>query len=272
MQLLLPAAYTAIALGFRRFVLCSVFAPFKCRSSRFALRSAPALRSSISSEGSLLFVVCPSRISTHSVSKAKRALSIPLSHYLYLSLAVALRSRHAVSFAKWKLKRHYRLGDTRGKQNGDGVDRARGPCIILCNAFAFRHEISFSFSFADPFADAIKGSDDDVQDGLVHIRIQQRNGRKTLTTVQGLSSEYDLKKIVRACKKVSEWVFPLGKDFRQSFLLSSWPPPFPPLLLSLSLSIVVISPSLLSPTIAQSGRTLKIGLMQTTTMIHCEQT
>ncbi|PNF17770.1 translation factor SUI1-like protein [Cryptotermes secundus] len=53
----------------------------------------------------------------------------------------------------------------------------------------------------DPFADAIKGSDDDVQDGLVHIRIQQRNGRKTLTTVQGLSSEYDLKKIVRACKK-----------------------------------------------------------------------
>nr|CAD7610471.1 unnamed protein product [Timema genevievae] len=56
-------------------------------------------------------------------------------------------------------------------------------------------------TIGDPFADAIKGSDDDVQDGLVHIRIQQRNGRKTLTTVQGLASEYDLKKIVRACKK-----------------------------------------------------------------------
>jgi len=54
----------------------------------------------------------------------------------------------------------------------------------------------------DPFADAIKGSEEGVQDGFVHIRIQQRNGRKTLTTVQGLSSEYDLKKIVRACKKV----------------------------------------------------------------------
>merc|ERR1711902_185061 len=53
----------------------------------------------------------------------------------------------------------------------------------------------------DPFADAAKGDDDGVQDGLVHIRIQQRNGRKTLTTIQGLSSEYDLKKIVRACKK-----------------------------------------------------------------------
>ena len=58
------------------------------------------------------------------------------------------------------------------------------------------------FLFLDPFADAIKGNDDDVQDGLVHIRIQQRNGRKTLTTVQGLSAEYDLKKIVRSCKKV----------------------------------------------------------------------
>jgi len=53
----------------------------------------------------------------------------------------------------------------------------------------------------DPFADAIKGSEEGVQDGFVHIRIQQRNGRKTLTTVQGLSSEYDLKKIVRVCKK-----------------------------------------------------------------------
>ncbi|XP_069194987.1 eukaryotic translation initiation factor eIF1-like [Procambarus clarkii] len=53
----------------------------------------------------------------------------------------------------------------------------------------------------DPFADAARGTDEGVQDGLVHIRIQQRNGRKTLTTVQGLSSDYDLKKIVRACKK-----------------------------------------------------------------------
>jgi len=53
----------------------------------------------------------------------------------------------------------------------------------------------------DPFADAAKGDEEGVQDGLVHIRIQQRNGRKTLTTVQGLSSELDLKKIVRACKK-----------------------------------------------------------------------
>eukprot|EP00112_Aurelia_sp_Birch-Aquarium-sp1_P023510 Seg703.9 transcript_id=Seg703.9/GoldUCD/mRNA.D3Y31 product="Eukaryotic translation initiation factor eIF1" protein_id=Seg703.9/GoldUCD/D3Y31 len=35
----------------------------------------------------------------------------------------------------------------------------------------------------------------------IHIRIQQRNGRKTLTTVQGIPSDYDQKKIVRAFKK-----------------------------------------------------------------------
>ena len=61
-------------------------------------------------------------------------------------------------------------------------------------------------SISDPFADAAKGDEESVQDGLVHIRIQQRNGRKTLTTIQGLSAEYDLKKIVRACKKVSEFI------------------------------------------------------------------
>jgi Translation initiation factor SUI1 len=68
------------------------------------------------------------------------------------------------------------------------------------------HTASILWS-TDPFADANKGADEGVQDGFVHIRIQQRNGRKTLTTVQGLSAEYDLKKIVRACKKVSKIIF-----------------------------------------------------------------
>jgi len=53
----------------------------------------------------------------------------------------------------------------------------------------------------DPFADASKGEEDSGQEGVVHIRIQQRNGRKTLTTVQGLSAEYDFKKIVKVAKK-----------------------------------------------------------------------
>merc|ERR1712018_743509 len=38
-------------------------------------------------------------------------------------------------------------------------------------------------------------------DSVIHIRIQQRNGRKTLTTVQGISPDYDLNRIVKTCKK-----------------------------------------------------------------------
>lgn len=55
----------------------------------------------------------------------------------------------------------------------------------------------------DPFADgklssAVGGGGDE----LIHIRIQQRNGRKTLTTVQGIHEKFDKKKIVKWCKKV----------------------------------------------------------------------
>ena len=54
----------------------------------------------------------------------------------------------------------------------------------------------------DPFQDTTGEDDAGPGDqGLVHIRIQQRNGRKTLTTVQGLSAEYDFKKIVKVAKK-----------------------------------------------------------------------
>lgn len=67
----------------------------------------------------------------------------------------------------------------------------------------------------DPFADT--GEDNlravDVKDeskkpkaaaqqqNYIHIRVQQRNGRKTLTTLQGLPKEYDQKKLLKAFKK-----------------------------------------------------------------------
>lgn len=54
----------------------------------------------------------------------------------------------------------------------------------------------------DPFTDAAKGVDESSkQDQPIHIRIQQRSGRKTLTTVQGISDHYDKKKLVKAFKK-----------------------------------------------------------------------
>ncbi|KNC97060.1 translation initiation factor SUI1 [Spizellomyces punctatus DAOM BR117] len=52
----------------------------------------------------------------------------------------------------------------------------------------------------DPFADTGEESDLKVQ-GYIHIRVQQRNGRKTLTTVQGLPADLDQKRILKAFKK-----------------------------------------------------------------------
>lgn len=53
----------------------------------------------------------------------------------------------------------------------------------------------------DPFADA-KGEDSDAgSKDYVHVRVQQRNGRKSLTTVQGLKKEFSYNKILKDLKK-----------------------------------------------------------------------
>ena len=39
------------------------------------------------------------------------------------------------------------------------------------------------------------------QSPMVHIRIQQRNGRKSITTIQGLEKDLDLKKILKSLKR-----------------------------------------------------------------------
>jgi len=52
----------------------------------------------------------------------------------------------------------------------------------------------------DPFAsDAQEGGD---QGSDIHIRVQQRNGRKCITHVQGLDAALDLKKVLKVIKKV----------------------------------------------------------------------
>ena len=49
----------------------------------------------------------------------------------------------------------------------------------------------------DPFATKETGRDN----SKIHIRVQQRNGRKCITTVQGLADDLDIKKIAKALKK-----------------------------------------------------------------------
>ena len=55
---------------------------------------------------------------------------------------------------------------------------------------------------SDPFAEVDDGGEAKKQgQDYIHIRIQQRNGRKTLTTVQGLPKKFDQKKILKVIKK-----------------------------------------------------------------------
>lgn len=50
----------------------------------------------------------------------------------------------------------------------------------------------------DPFS---KAAGKDASNKKVHVRVQQRNGRKCITTVEGLADDLDLNKITRALKK-----------------------------------------------------------------------
>ncbi|KAI9819386.1 MAG: Eukaryotic translation initiation factor eIF-1 [Phylliscum demangeonii] len=55
---------------------------------------------------------------------------------------------------------------------------------------------------SDPFAEADEDTGETKpSQNYIHIRIQQRNGRKTLTTVQGLPKKFDQKKILKVIKK-----------------------------------------------------------------------
>eukprot|EP01026_Neomeris_dumetosa_P058199 TRINITY_DN539_c0_g1_i1.p3 TRINITY_DN539_c0_g1~~TRINITY_DN539_c0_g1_i1.p3 ORF type:complete len:119 (-),score=9.35 TRINITY_DN539_c0_g1_i1:343-699(-) len=39
-----------------------------------------------------------------------------------------------------------------------------------------------------------------ARQSYIHVRVQQRNGRKSLTTVQGIKQTYDFKKILKSLK------------------------------------------------------------------------
>ena len=43
--------------------------------------------------------------------------------------------------------------------------------------------------------------EDAVQHDIIHIRVQQRSGRKLLTTVQGIEEKFDKRKLVKYIRK-----------------------------------------------------------------------
>lgn len=56
--------------------------------------------------------------------------------------------------------------------------------------------------WTDPFADSEADDFGSKSSNYIHIRINQRTARKTLTTVQGLPKELNYDKVLKALKQV----------------------------------------------------------------------
>ena len=101
---------------------------------------------------------------------------------------------------------------------------------------AARGELRQSPPLADPF-DLLAGEDakaetdaGDKKGDLIHIRVQQRNGRKCITTVQGLDPQLDHKKIIKAIKKVLTTApIPIGCTHGGAWNITAMRFPNPPL-------------------------------------------
>ncbi|KAI3398608.1 hypothetical protein diail_8956 [Diaporthe ilicicola] len=73
------------------------------------------------------------------------------------------------------------------------------PVIVIWTSRCVEHvTVLFFYPFAE--ADEDTGEQSKAPD-YIHIRIQQRNGRKTLTTVQGIPAKFSRKKILAVVKK-----------------------------------------------------------------------
>ncbi|CAN6929098.1 hypothetical protein Bca4012_098994 [Brassica carinata] len=82
--------------------------------------------------------------------------------------------------------------------------RLQHPLVVFVCSLRFMSDLEVQVPTAfDPFADA-NAEDAGAGAGTkeyVHIRVQQRNGRKSLTTVQGIKKEYSYTKILKDLKK-----------------------------------------------------------------------
>lgn len=75
--------------------------------------------------------------------------------------------------------------------------------VCGCPLFFFFF-LSFTSTTFLPYSDAFEDAGDKAggtSEEKVHVRVQQRNGRKCITTVAGLADDLDIKRICKAFKK-----------------------------------------------------------------------
>ncbi|KAJ6917365.1 hypothetical protein NC652_019662 [Populus alba x Populus x berolinensis] len=81
-------------------------------------------------------------------------------------------------------------------------DQRKNVSTFLVQNLSFMSEFDNAIPTAfDPFAEANAEDSGAGTKDYVHVRVQQRNGRKSLTTVQGLKKEYSYNKILKDLKK-----------------------------------------------------------------------
>ncbi|EPQ05010.1 Eukaryotic translation initiation factor 1 [Myotis brandtii] len=121
---------------------------------------------------------------------------------------ISQHAKYTCSFCgKTRMKRRavgtWRCGSCMKTVAGGAWTYSTTSAVTVKSAIRRRKELKDQEKLHNPFADASKGDDllPAGTEDYIHIRIQQRNGRKTLTTVQGIADDYDKKKLVKAFKK-----------------------------------------------------------------------
>jgi translation initiation factor 1 len=111
-----------------------------------------------------------------------------------------------VGFRYTRRRRRRRVNKKNKKKKGGKflfVGYLAGGCFSCgrnSSGFMSDHDIQIPGAF-DPFADANAEDSGAGSKDYVHVRVQQRNGRKSLTTVQGLKKEFNYNKILKDFKK-----------------------------------------------------------------------
>lgn len=88
-----------------------------------------------------------------------------------------------------------------GFSPAERIEQLKSSLFVPSNQEVYMVELDIQIPTAfDPFAEA-QDTDAPGTKEYIHIRIQQRNGKKSLTTVQGLKKEYSYERILKDLKK-----------------------------------------------------------------------
>ncbi|PRP87735.1 translation factor [Planoprotostelium fungivorum] len=92
-------------------------------------------------------------------------------------------------------------GEPRGGSNVLHAYRPTGKTHLFMSDIQNLQSFELTKKFVDPFADSEADDFGSKTSNYIHIRINQRTARKTLTTVQGLPKELNYDKVLKALKQ-----------------------------------------------------------------------